>query len=191
MASSFVDFINSLPDDKLMALAKPIGSDRARATIVQVVLDKFGVLGWQKLLERLDTTTLQAIGNEVAVEHDDRASLLKTIPKMVSATTHETLASFSTSLVDIMWENLGIIGKPELEILVDELFIGGIESIVGIWTITQMNEIIDTYHISSRSTTPHYSTQPFNGHFKSPNILTAFSLFYRSQTQGRNRFRHC
>jgi hypothetical protein len=152
MASSFIDFVNSLPNDKLLALAKPIGPDRARSSIVQHALDKFGVLGWEKMLVRLDTTTLQSMGSELSVEFDDRETLLKTIPKMVSNTTHETLASFSTDLLNTMWENLGIMLEPDLETLVLELFIGGIESIVGVWTIPQMNEIIDTYQIPSRST---------------------------------------
>lgn len=154
MAQDFVNFVSSLPNDKLMALAKPIGSDRSRSAIVQHVLDKFGLLGWEKMLNRLDTTTLQALGEELAVEtggHDNRALLLKEIPKLVSDKTHETLAALSNELIDIMWQNLGIEHSPDLETLVLELFIGGIEAIVGIWTITQMNDIIELYQIQSRN----------------------------------------
>jgi hypothetical protein len=155
MAQNFENFVASLPNDKLMALAKPIGADRSRSTIVQHVLDKFGVLGWEKLLLRLDTTTLQAMRRELAVEtegHDNRDLLLKEIPKLVSNTTHETIASFSMELLDTIWSNLGIELTADVNVLVLELFIGGIEAIVGIWTITQMNEVIDTYQITSRST---------------------------------------
>jgi len=153
MASSFVEFVNTLPNDKLMALAKPIGADRTRSAIVQHVLDKFGVFGWEKFLARLDTMTLKAIASELAVDFgDDRATLLKSIPKHVSNSTHEVISSFSVDLLNAMWENLGILYEPDLEMLLLELFIGGIEAIVGTWTITQMNEIIDVYQISSRST---------------------------------------
>jgi hypothetical protein len=151
MTESFVNFINSLPDKQLMALAKPIGNSRERDAVVQIVLDKFGNLGWEHLLGRLTTATLQVIGNELAVEHDDRETLLKTIPQKVSGQTHETLASFSAGLVEAMWRDLEIKYTPDLETLVLELFIGGIEAIIGIWTIPQMNEVIDLYQIPSRN----------------------------------------
>lgn len=155
MSKKFVKFLESLPNDKLKALAKPAPAEQPRATYVQMVLDKFGVLGWEKLLERLDTTTLQQMGQELSVgsaEHDDRQYLLKNIPPTVSDNTHEVIKAFSTELLNSMWEDLNISGELELEMLILELFIGGIEAIIGIFTITQMNEIIDTFQIQSQST---------------------------------------
>lgn len=155
MAKRFVQFLEALPNDKLTALAKPAAPGQQRAAYVQLVLDKFGVLGWEKLLERLDTTTLQQMGRELSVgsaEHDDRQYLLKNIPSTVSDKTHETIKTFSTDLLDNMWADLDISGELELEMIILELFIGGIEAIIGIFTIPQMNDVIDAFHIKTQGT---------------------------------------
>lgn len=168
MATAFEEFVASLPDVLLMSLAKPVGADRSRTAIAQHVMDKFGQLGWEKLLARLDTTTLQQLGREVSVDtkkSDDRQYLLKSIPKLVSDRTHEALEALSTELLNTMWSNLGILHQIKLEILVLELFIGGIESIVGLWTITQLNEVVDIYQIPSRGTYPKSPCKPINRHF--------------------------
>lgn len=181
MATAFEEFVASLPDEKLMALAKPVGADRSRTAIAQQVMDKFGQLGWEKMLERLATTTLQQIGREVSVEmtkHDDRQYLLKSIPKLVSDRTHESLAALSTDLLNTIWEDLGIMHNLDLEILVLELFIGGIESIVGIWTITQLNDVVDVYQIPSRGTFHFARSGPTEARFGLTVSLTLFSSLF-------------
>lgn len=155
MSKRFVQFLESLPNDKLTALAKPAAAGQQRAHYVQLVLDKFGVYGWEKLLERLDTTTLQQMGRELSVgsaEHDDRQYLLKNIPSTVSDTTHETIKAFTADLLKNVWTDLNISGELDLEMIILELFIGGIEAIIGIFTITQMNDIIDFLQIPTQST---------------------------------------
>lgn len=160
--------MEALPNDKLTALAKPAAPGQQRAAYVQLVLDKFGVLGWEKLLERLDTTTLQQMGRELSVgsaEHDDRQYYLKNIPSAVADKTHETIKTFSTELLDSMWADLDISGELELEMIILELFIGGIEAIIGIFTIPQMNDVIDAFQINTQGTHKISLTSPQKASF--------------------------
>ena len=158
MEKSFIAFLTGLPADKLTALAKPLAKAKGAVVTVQNVLDKFGVLAWEKLLDGLETSTIETIAKELAVSVDAvehrRTSLINAIALASSNKTHESLAALSNESNQLIWVDLGIKHALDAEMIVEELFIGGMQALIGQWTVTHMNSVISSYSITTRSTWP-------------------------------------
>lgn len=155
MDTKFIDFLKTLPSDKLSALAKAPAKGKATVSPVQLVLDKFGVLGWERLLARLTTENVQALAGHLSVEiaaAEKREVLIKTVSSHVSNKTKESLDSLQGDLLQVIWTDLNIEGDADTDILELELFIGGIEALISLWTVPQLNSVIEHYQIPSRST---------------------------------------